>query len=258
MEDHLKYTVEVTRRVQMVLNHHLAGMYLYGSLAFDDFSKDQSDLDLLAVTKNELPIQVLQQVQGIISARKLPCLGKALEFSVVTEDAVQQLSPRPAFEMDLMTGNETGDEVQFKATHSDFVLHFEVTRQAGRRLYGPYPNEYFIPQEKEMILKALLAEMEWGKEHLFHSLHDPFGANAVLNGCRCLMFLYHGAMVSKRAGGEWYLLQDRFYFRNLVESALAVRYTDQPRAVDRRSSLDFLSTITAQLHNEMPEKTINH
>ena len=242
----------------MVLDHHLAGMYLYGSLAFDDFSIGQSDLDLLAVTKNELPVQTLQQIQKMISARKLPCPGKALEFSVVTEDAVQQASPRPAFEMDLMTGNETGDEVQFKATHSDFVLHFEVTRQAGRRLYGPYPDEFFIPQEKEIILKALLAEMEWGKEHLFHSLHDPFGANAVLNGCRCLMFLYHGAMVSKRAGGEWYLHSDRFYFRNLVESALSVRYTDQPGGVDRRSTLDFLSTIIAQLKKVVPEINIRN
>jgi hypothetical protein len=43
--------------VQDVLGNQFTGMYLHGSLAYGDFNPETSDIDFLAVTEDDLPIE---------------------------------------------------------------------------------------------------------------------------------------------------------------------------------------------------------
>ena len=53
--------------VQAIIGNHFVGMYLYGSLATGDFDPQRSDIDFVVVTTNDLPNEMIQDLEAMHS-----------------------------------------------------------------------------------------------------------------------------------------------------------------------------------------------
>ena len=122
----------------------LVGVYLHGSAALGDWIPRRSDLDILAVSSRGLSDPEVQSLVTSLLAPPSPPDAPALEFSLVTLDAVRAQLPAPPFELHLTNG--IAAKVVDGRAHPgdpDLVLHFEVCRTRGLALVGPPPDEVF-------------------------------------------------------------------------------------------------------------------
>jgi predicted nucleotidyltransferase len=69
--------------VQTVLGDHFVGMYLYGSLASGDFNPETSDIDFLVVTADEIPNEMVRDLE----AMHIRLMSSDLKWAIKLEGA---------------------------------------------------------------------------------------------------------------------------------------------------------------------------
>jgi hypothetical protein len=187
----------------------VVGVYLHGSAALGGFGP-ASDLDVLVVVRDDPDLDwepvgdtLLRTAGG----------GRALELTVVrSRDAAAPAPPWPFLlhvnsgEHRHVVGGEGGDP--------DLIAHYAVVRAAGLALHGPDPSAVVGAIEREVLLGYLTEELEWGRA-------EADQRYAVLNACRAVAYGERGVLMSKIAGGRWWL--EQFGPAPLVASALAAQ-----------------------------------
>ncbi len=93
-EDVNRFLRTLLENVRSVLDDYFVGMYLYGSLALGDFSRDRSDIDFLVATRGELPPATISALRTM-HARLFDGggWGTNLEAAYIPVDAVRTYSP---------------------------------------------------------------------------------------------------------------------------------------------------------------------
>src|SRR5690242_16250341 len=89
---------ELLTNVQAVLGPQFVGMYLYGSLALNDFSVDTSDIDFVVVTEEEVSPKMLAALQAM-HLRIGSLSGKwatQLEGAYLSRQAIRRHDPAKA------------------------------------------------------------------------------------------------------------------------------------------------------------------
>jgi streptomycin 3"-adenylyltransferase len=82
------YADEMAGRLQTILGDNLVGVYLHGSLVLGDFSRERSDIDIMAVSDHALSPEQKRAVADQVSSASLPCPVGELEFHVVARDGL--------------------------------------------------------------------------------------------------------------------------------------------------------------------------
>ena len=211
--DPVDFAQALAARLSGILGEGLLGVYLHGSAALGGWNVERSDVDVLAVSKRKLTLSEKGLVAGTLTAPDCSVPGAGLEFSLMTEASLKDLSPRPQFELHVATGASA--KVVDGAGHSgdpDLVMHYVVCRERGVALYGPPPAAVFPKVPRQELLETLLHELAWGLEHA------P-ARYAVLNACRAWAYAEDSGLVSKVQGAEWALA--KAIDRDLVRQALA-------------------------------------
>ena len=202
----------VMAALRRALESDLVGVYLHGSAALGDWIPRRSDLDILAVSSRGLSEGEVQALVASLLETPSSPDAPALEFSLVTLDAVRAPVPVPRFELHLTSGVDA--KVVDGRAHPgdpDLLLHFEVCRTRGLALFGPPPDEVFEPIPRRTILDALDRELDW-------ALDDGSSEYQVLNAARAWRYLDEGVFCSKIAGGRWARLRMRD--AGLVDAAM--------------------------------------
>jgi Domain of unknown function (DUF4111) len=119
----------------------------------------------------------------------------------------------------------------------DLVLHCAVCREHAVTVLGPPAAEVFGPIPRDVVLAAIVDELDWAGRHASTGY-------AVLNACRAERYAVDGRLVSKVAGGEWYLA--RYGADPVVSAALGFqRYGQAPP--DKAAARRFLTRVTGYL-----------
>ena len=196
----------------------LAGAYLFGSVALDDYRPPRSDLDVAIVATRRLGPTAGARLAARLDHRQLPCPARGLELVVYAEESL--VAGRVAFELNLNTGpglHEWQTDPGSVPIHW-FVLDVAIGRERGKTLVGPPPADLFPPLPRERILSAIRESLDW---HIDHGGGEADPADTVLNACRAWRFLDEGRWSSKSQAGAWALA--RAGASGAVEEALARR-----------------------------------
>lgn len=206
----------------------LVGVYVHGSAALGGFGP-ASDLDVLVVAEGDADWSALG------SRILAECGGpRPLELSVV--DACHCGAPaRPwpyrlhvnSGESRFGLGRDRGDP--------DLIAHHAVARVAGIAVVGRPAADVFGPVARGELV-------EYFRDELRSAVEDADQRYAVLNACRAVAYAEVEAVLSKVAGGQWWL--SRFGPEPLVDESL--RAQAEGRDLGRCSSAA-RGFVTAQL-----------
>jgi hypothetical protein len=226
-----------------VLGDYFAGMVLHGSLAGGDFNPATSDVDVLVVTTDDLPAEMLPALRSMharITASGLDWATK-MEVSYIPRRALRRFDPRDAQHPALRVDGS----FDVDGHGNEWVIQRHVIRERGIALAGPDPRTLIDPIGPDDLRRAVRGLLrEWWEPQLTDHSHlvgvagDEYQAYAILTMCRMLYTFEHGAVVSKPAAARWAIESLSGPWAGLIEQALAWRHG---MPLDRLSeTLDFI------------------
>lgn len=240
-----QYLGSLAGAVGDVVAGNLVGVYVHGSLALGGFDPRRSDVDVLVVVENELPLAQRTALAGALSEAALPCPARGLELSVVTkESALHPCWPAPRFELHVTTAPEDSKVVDGhgRPGDPDLVLHYAVCRAAGLLVGdGSPPQEVFSRVPRRIVLERLVDELAWAVAHASSEY-------TVLNACRAWRYARKDDLVSKVDGGRWALEQSlRPSYTSLVSAALDLQTASSGPALRVDEVEEFTRYVDGQL-----------
>ncbi|MDH5413186.1 MAG: DUF4111 domain-containing protein [Flavobacteriaceae bacterium] len=212
--------------LQNTLRDKLIGLYLYGSLAYDCFNSEISDIDFVAVlyeppTPKET--QKLSQLHERLGCE--PEYGKRIEGTYMTEEQVKTDNYPPDF-LFYVDGKEFVKAKEGQG-EQDFPMHRQQLHESGLRIIGYEPQKLFLPVPWEILKRSLQQEMPFIKEQF-----EIRPIYAVLNLCRVVRAYETHKLSSKKQGGEWGLQNFPAEFHEIIQTALegyAHKQTDRQK-----------------------------
>ncbi|MGQ9631818.1 MAG: aminoglycoside adenylyltransferase domain-containing protein [bacterium] len=241
--------------VQTILGDRFIGMYLYGSLASDDFDPQRSDIDFVVVTADELPDEILLALEAMhsrITASGLKWATK-LEGSYIPQRALRRYDPTDA---PCPYINEGSFRVGRQG--SDWVIQRHIIREQGVVVAGPAPQTLIDPVQPNDLRRAVLGFLREWWSPMLHSpdprLHgSEYQAYAVLTMCRALYTLQYGTVVSKSVAARWAREALGERWATLIERALSWQHDTQ--SDNMGETLDFIRyTLERSQQLEIPNR----
>jgi hypothetical protein len=231
--------------VRTILRQRLVGLYLGGSLASGDFDPQNSDIDFVVVTTDELPDEVVSALEQMHARMKDSSLKWAakLEGSYITQEALRQYHPNDG---PFPCVNEGAFYLARHESH--WIIQRYILREQGVVLAGPDPKTLIDPVGGADLRRAVL---EFLREWWLPMLDNPirlqsvaYRAYAILTMCRALYTLETGTVASKPTSARWAqrILEKRW--SGLIDWALAWR-TD-PQTDNLNDTLDFMRCTLEQ------------
>jgi predicted nucleotidyltransferase len=232
------YLYQLTARIANILQDRLVGIYLFGSIAVDDFRPGQSDIDILVVSDKKLAQRLKDSLAGELQKDDLACPAKGLDLIVTNLHCVTKLPLHPTFEFSISIGDEWETEIEYGGVYEAIVLDLAICRGSGYSLFGPPPEEVIAPIPHDVLTRIVRETILWHRNRLFDPFHDPYGHYAVLNACRAWRFAEEGTLCSKSAGAEWVISYHRGH--EIVPEALKIRLGRSTRKLNRTAVERFL------------------
>lgn len=191
---------------QQVLGDALDGIYIGGSIACGAFVPGKSDIDAVAVVKNELTEDqrnALAAMHADLLAHE-PAFGMKFEVFYMPKSALPAYDPthppRPRW--------NAGKFYDCWQGH-DWVLHRKVLHDHAIALYGPPLADSIQPVTPQQIQQGIA---QWLIDSMAPYVRDPariedpfFQAYTILTMCRALYTLETGQNIAKQQAAEWAL-----------------------------------------------------
>lgn len=219
----------LTRDIRHSLDRSLVGLYLYGSLATEDFDEKISDIDLLAVVRYEVEGEVFDRLNAMHGCfvEEHPAWEDRIEVAYVSVKALRKFKTEKS---DIAVVSP-GEPFHLKEAGKDWLMNWYMVREVGVTLFGPSPLT-LIPEISQTEFVEAVREhgREW-EEWVYGMRHRGAQSYAVLTMCRALYTYTCGEQVSKERAALWaqaYLP----HWAPLIQQAWAWRSEDQDERVD--------------------------
>ncbi len=210
--------------VQRILGDQFVGMYLDGSLALGDFNEETSDIDVLVLTADYLPSEMVAALAAMHAqfGEGESKWGHEMEVSYIPQGVLGQLPRRE--KQFVLPRIERGETLTLREHHMDWVLHCYILREYGIPLVGEPLTNLIAPVTPEAMKKATRDLFNfWWRPMVDEPTHlESVGYRVynILTMCRILYTVRQGALVSKPAAARWAvaILDERW--RRLVATAV--------------------------------------
>ena len=225
---------EITNQIKKIftdiLKAKLTGIYLHGSLAFNCFTWNSSDIDFLAVVNDDLTHPEKTAIIRSLLELNRQAPPKGIEMSIVTEQACRNFTYPTPFLLHFSNAHRTVCERDIDAfcrnmngTDKDLAAHFTIIRSVGIPICGKPIPEVFSQVPKEYYLDSIKQDIETAESEI---TENP--VYTTLNLCRTLAYIKDDLILSKKQGGEWGLKNLPEAYRTLIDFALQ-DYSDKGR-----------------------------
>jgi streptomycin 3"-adenylyltransferase len=205
---------------QAHLADNLVGIYLHGSLAMTGFNPLTSDIDLIVLTQQEIPLPTKHQlIKGIIQLEE-NAPAKGLEISYVLAQFAQNfVYPTPfLLHYSITHKHRYQTDPSYLCendTDPDLAAHFTILTQRGKTLFGLPIKKAFAPIPPEHYRASIYNDIQ---DALTEITKSP--TYYTLNLCRVLAYLQQQTILSKTEAGAWALQTLPSEFHPLIQSAL--------------------------------------
>jgi hypothetical protein len=208
----------VAARLQELLGSELVGAYFVGSVALGGYVPGESDIDIVAVS----PEQVVEDVKRSIAEALLEvaagCPARGMELTLYRRD-VAGSPPRDAeFEVNVNGGPRMATSIHLDAREEPgfwYVLDRAVAHGHGVVISGPPASEVFADAPRRTLLEAMVESMRW------HRRHERATLYSVLNASRAWRYAAEGVLGSKLDGAAW--ARERWGRPALIDAAVELR-----------------------------------
>lgn len=211
---------EIASRVQDVLGDNLVGIYLHGSLAMGGFNPELSDIDILVVSKNQVPPAKRESLAQAMLRLNAKAPKKGIEISVVRLGALKPFVYPTPFEFHfspLWIDQLKNGQFDFTAeqTDPDLAAHLTTVKARGRVLYGESIDKVFPEVPDNYYRDSIEGD---AKDILKHITSDP--VYNILNLCRVWAYQTDHIITSKVEGAQWALKRSDAPQKQLIQQAL--------------------------------------
>ena len=240
-----------------ILRNDLAGVYVYGSLAFGSGPRVSTDIDLLVAAERELSQAEKESMLRVVMEREKDAPGKGIDLTVVRADVCRSYAHPGAYMMRYTMKNRfeaahdpAGFCARMKGMDPVLAVHLTVCRTAGFCVIG-MPAEQLIAgvTEADFIdgVRALLDETDGELRRA--------PAETVLELCRCLTFAEGGCIASKSQGGRWALTVLNGRWQELVHEALLAYWAEETMEIPE--DLDAFAAYMKDRVSEALDRRLN-
>jgi predicted nucleotidyltransferase len=211
--------------IQEMLGDNLVGIYLHGSLAMGCFNPARSDLDLLVVTRQGMPVEIKRRVAELLLQHS--GAPRPIEITFLREADLDRWQYPTPFDLHYSEDwrHQTEEQLESGAWRTwndgqrqdpDLAAHVTITRARGIVLAGAPIERVFPPVPCEQYVASIVGDIQDAGEQIA-------GAPVyyVLNLCRVYAYLREGQICSKAEGGAWAISVLPEQFRAVVAEALA-------------------------------------
>lgn len=244
---------DLALRIAETLSDDLVGVYVFGSVALNDYLPPQSDVDVLVVSRESLSLDTKSNLVFEIRSvsETYPAIG--LDLIVTSVECVTTLPKDPTFELSIAIGKDWVPETEFGGPYEAILLDLEIARRCGIALYGPSPGELISTVPFERLGPIVRGTIDWHRDHVFDDFHDPLGHYAILNTCRALRYFDEDALCSKSEAARW--AQERFPQNEVISEAAKIRSGTRHEPLDRSAIEEFLTAAAGHI-DAKPSKNI--
>jgi Aminoglycoside adenylyltransferase, C-terminal domain/Nucleotidyltransferase domain len=242
---------EFLAHARAILGPHLRGVYLVGSLAVGEFDPTESDLDIIVVTDDALPddlIAALRELHTQFGSSPSPW-ARRLEAVYVPQGDLRAPAPvnarYPQVERDrpfFVEPLEPGWSVQ------RYTL-----REHGVVIAGPEPCQLLDPvdpdemrREGAIIASTWLEQAEHDPSWLDWARPRPYFAFVIATLCRLLYTLETGAVASKPSATRWAQQTLGHEWAGFIARSWAARHEDGETPQDDMNALVALIRYTVE------------
>jgi len=214
---------ELMTAVPPILGSQFIGLYLYGSLALDDFNPRRSDIDFVVVTADALADEAVAALAAMHAGIAASDSRWAIELegAYIPLAAMRRHKPSQARHPHIDRGHN--EQLRVKQLDVDWVIQRYVLREHGLTLAGPPIRDLIDPVSADDLRQATQDILQtWWRPMLTDPKYlDSAGYRvyAVLTMCRMLYTLRFGDVVSKPAGVKWALGVVNGRFTSLIQQA---------------------------------------
>jgi predicted enzyme related to lactoylglutathione lyase len=182
-----------------VLGPRLAGAYAVGSVALGAYRPGESDIDVLALTSESLPVADRRAVARACSHEALPCPGRKLELVVMPSEVARAAEVPVRWELNLNTGEGLDDHVglDFAAEPGFwFVLDLALAHEHAVALVGPPGPEAIGAPDAARVGEAQAEAVAW------YARNEP-GREAFVAAARAWLWRETGRFAAKAEALRW-------------------------------------------------------
>ncbi len=239
------YIKELIGKVHSILGKKLNSLYVTGSIGFEDYIENKSDLDVFGITNTSLTDYEKNKLGQILDHANFPCPAKGLDIVFMTRQNIEEIQSEPVYEFWFSTGAEWPKESWEAGKSTEMIVFIELCKQNGIKVYGEESSIKFGEIDKRMILKAFKEILIWQKSYILNNYHDPDGQNSVLNACRILKYIETNRFYSKTDGGKQFLKDEP---NNLtVQNALRIRQKESSPKITREEIIELIKEVQRKL-----------
>lgn len=215
----------LTTEISEILGNKVIGVYVFGSLSYDDFNARRSDIDLITITNGLLIDEELGRIKKLH-------LEIETKFSEWKERIECSYTPLEMFKNKLPTNLHRpyfgGSTFYPAATYgNEWLINNYLVYKYGITLIGPDIKEVIEPIALKDVKKASIQDLykEWepkiNDEVWLENSH--YQSYLVLNLCRILHTVLNNEAGSKSVSAEW--VKTKFpQWKNLIETAESWEY----------------------------------
>lgn len=238
-----EHYLEVNRVLNLLLSKHkellgarLVGMYVFGSLVTGDFDFDVSDIDLVAITTQDISQEDLERLKKLHEeiARENKDWADRIEVGYISKVKIRRYDSN--YRQALIS---PGEPIHFRSVGKDWIINRRLLREKGVSLYGPSPKTLIDPVTKaefKQAVEELTIEWERWITNLEVMRPRKYQAYSILTMCRILYAFRNGYVISKIEAADWAKIELPEW-SNLIDEAVSWRKDWRNENVDHDSTL---------------------
>ncbi len=239
----------IVKKYKEILDDNLVGIYVHGSIAFNCFNWNKSDIDFLVVVNKKLSKNEKLSMLEILEALRVQSPPKGLEMSVVLkEHCVNFKYPTPYelhFSKDWLEQYLANPLLLCDGslkTDRDLAAHFTVIRHVGITLYGAPIRDVFGEVPKEYYIDSIKNDVENARIEI---IKNPI--YIILNLCRVVAYIKDNLIISKEQGGIWGLNNLPNEYSDIINQALNSYRSCEKMEINETEAQKFCNYMLAQI-----------
>jgi len=228
LQDYNFILSDIKEKYTKQLGNNLVGIYVHGSIAFNCFNWEKSDIDYIVVVNEPLALAEKQKLLEETVFINTQAPSKGLEMSVILKKHCQKFTYPTPFQMHFSKmhlkwwqDNPVDYCQKMNGLDIDLAAHFTIVCHKGIVLCGEEINSVFADVNPEYYFNSIKSDIQTSKEDIFT---NPI--STVLNLCRVLAYKKDNIILSKREGGEWGISKLPHVYKALIQTALSIYLTD--------------------------------
>jgi len=235
----------LVKEIAGILSDEKPSMYLFGSVTMGDFHLGWSDIDILCLTGEPIPVdkadQLLHLRQALLAAHPGNPYFRSFEGGLLPLDTFLSKGTGQAVYWGT-SGERITDSYIFDA-FSTLSL-----KDHGWLLYGEDVRSKIAVPTGEELHQAVGVHYETIRKYGSQTGRSLYSAGWLLDIARCLYTLQTGKLIAKTEAGKWALRQGLAPNPEVMEKAISMR--ENPlKCKEDPSVMDWLASLGSEIQN---------